>query len=94
MTFVFSSQRWVAATLIVVAVASLGCGVRARRRAAEPTGFLGDYSRLEKVAGYDFLEMYIEPDVQWSKYRAIHLDSVTLWASSVQGKLSTRISKC
>jgi hypothetical protein len=87
----FTWHRWVAlATLLaVVAVGSFGCGVRARRRAAEPAGFLGDYSQLDTVAGYDFLQLYIDPDVDWSEYHAIHLDSVTLWASSPgQGKLT------
>ena len=77
-------RRW-AGTIVLVAVitvASLGCGgVRARRRPAEPSGFLGDYSRLEKLEGYDFLQMYITPGVNWSDYHAIHLESVTLWAS-------------
>jgi hypothetical protein len=53
--------------------------VRARRQTAEPSGFLGDYSRLEKLQGYDFQQMYIAPGVDWSGYYAIHLDSVTLW---------------
>ena len=77
-------DRWVATTLLVaiVTIASLGCGgVRARRYRAEPSGFLGDYSRLEKVEGYDFNQMYIAPGVDWSDYHAIHLESVTLWAS-------------
>ena len=84
--------RWVATTVLVatVMVGSSGCGgVRARRQAPEPSGFLGDYSRLAKLPEYDFLQMYITPGVDWSQYHAIHLDSVTLWASSPdQAKLS------
>ena len=81
----FARSRWVATMVLVaiVMVGSLGCGgVRARRQTAEPSGFLGDYSRLGKVEGYDFLQMYIAPHVDWSEYHAIHLDSVTLWASN------------
>jgi hypothetical protein len=82
---IFIRPRWAAiiTVLAVVAVGSLGCtGVRARRSPAEPSGFLGDYSQLAKVEGYDFLQMYIAPGVDWSQYHAIHLESVTLWASS------------
>jgi Protein of unknown function (DUF3313) len=81
---IFTRSQWAAVIILlaVVALGQLGCGpVRARRRPAEPTGFLGDYSQLEKVEGYDFLQMYIAP-ADWSKYHAIHLDSVTLWKAS------------
>ena len=76
------SRRVATSVLVaVVVVGALGCGgVRARRQTAEPSGFLGDYSRLEKVQGYDFQQMYIASGVDWSDYHAIHLDSVTLWA--------------
>ncbi|HEY2388871.1 MAG TPA: DUF3313 domain-containing protein [Candidatus Binatia bacterium] len=87
-------NRWqlVAATVLAatVLVGSSGCsGVRARRQPPAPSGFLGDYSRLEKSPANDFLQVYITPGVNWSDYHAIHLDSVTLWASSPsQAKLS------
>lgn len=84
--------RWMATSALVATamVGALGCGgVRARRQAPEPSGFLGDYSRLEKIQGYDFLQMYIAPGVDWSQYHAIHLDSVTLWTSDrAQAKLT------
>ncbi len=89
---IFTGAKWMAiiTVLAVVAVGSLGCaGVRARRRPAEPSGFLGDYSQLAKIEGYDFLQLYIASGVDWSQYHAIHLESVTLWASSPgQGKLT------
>jgi hypothetical protein len=48
-------------------VGSLGCGgVRARRETAEPSRFLGDYSRLKNIEGYDFLQLYIAPGVNWA----------------------------
>lgn len=75
-------RRAMTTVLAVLTAAALGCaGARARRQPPEPSGFLGDYSRLEKVAGYDFAQMYLTPGVDWSNYHAIHLDSVTLWAS-------------
>ena len=84
--------RWAAASILaaIVAVGSLGCaGVRARREAAAPSGFLGDYSQLKKVEGYEFLQLYIAPDVKWSDYHAVHVESVTLWVSSAeQAKLT------
>lgn len=88
---VHDRRRLVATTVLVamVAMGSVGCGgVRARRQAAEPSGFLGDYSRLDKIQGYEFLQMYIAPGVDWSGYHAIHLDSVTVWMSNRQATLT------
>ena len=57
--------------LAAVAIGSPGCGgVRARRHSAAPSGFLGDYSRLEKVKGYDFQQAKLTDADQQPQARA------------------------
>jgi hypothetical protein len=69
-------------TLALAVAGSAGCAAtRARRSAAPPSGFLGDYSDLRRAKGYDAQRVFVAPDAKWSSYHAIHLDSVTLWAT-------------
>jgi len=77
------------ALVLALALAlSLGCAaVRERRGAAEQSGFLGDYSGLEARDGYEAREIYINPNAEWARYSAIHLDSVTLWVNDRTAKL-------
>jgi hypothetical protein len=80
---------FLAALAAVVLLLDLtGCGATRGRRGAEHGGFLGDYSQLQSREGYEAQEVYINPSAVWSSYRAIHLDSVTLWASEETTKLS------
>jgi hypothetical protein len=59
-----------------------GCAAtRGRRGEPEKSGFLGDYSQLAKVEGFPAALIYLAPDVDWSRYRAVQLDSVGLWAT-------------
>lgn len=78
--------------LVAVAAASLfaaGCtATRARRGTPEESGFLGDYSQLQKLDGYPAAMVYIRPGVQWSRYNAIQLDSVQLWTDASTSGLS------
>jgi hypothetical protein len=77
-------------TLALAVAGPTGCAAtRARRSTAPPSGFLGDYSELGKVEGYDAQKVYIAPDARWSSYNAIHLDSVTIWAT---GKSERKLS--
>lgn len=83
-------RNWMLAALSVVALLDLtGCGTtRGRRGAVEPSGFLGDYSQLQPREGYEAQEVYIDPNADWSAYRAVELDSVSLWATEGTTKLS------
>jgi hypothetical protein len=80
-----TTTRFVLALLavIVLVTSTLGCGVmrpvRGRREVAAHTGFLGDYSELQKREGYDAQEIYINPATDWTNYRAVFIDAVTLW---------------
>ncbi len=61
---------------------------RARRGTPEESGFLGDYSELQKVEGYPAARIYIRPGVQWARYNAIQLDSVGLYTDASTASLS------
>jgi hypothetical protein len=79
--------RQALALALLIAIA-LGCAaVRGRRGAPEHSGFLGDYSSLAPREGFEAQEVYINPRAEWARYDAIHLDSVTLWASEQSAKL-------
>lgn len=83
--------RMIVAILLALAlVAALGCAaVRGRRGEPELTGFLGDYSRLEPIGEIEGQLAYVRPDAEWERYDAIELDSVTLWASDANVRLTS-----
>jgi hypothetical protein len=57
-----------------------GCAAtRERRGTPEESGFLGDYSQLQKNPDYKAALVYFKPGVQWSRYNSIQLDSAGLW---------------
>ena len=63
---------------LVLCVASCAA-VRGRRGPAEHSGFLGDYSGLSKLEGYEAQKAWLNPDAKWSSYDAVELDSVQIW---------------
>ena len=67
------------AVVLALAVLSTGCtATRAVRRAPAESGFLGDYSGLQKNPDFPAALVYVKPDVQWGKYSAIELESAGL----------------
>jgi hypothetical protein len=77
------SKRMMAGALIAGLALSVGCSpLRQRREAVEPSGFLRDYSQLQKNDEYPAYLIYINPKANWSRYNAIMIDSVSLWGSS------------
>jgi hypothetical protein len=80
---------WIAVVAIACALPALACGaVRGRRGAPEESGFLRDYSQLQEREGHEAQLVYLNPRADWSRYAAIEIDSVTLWASQENVKLS------
>jgi hypothetical protein len=74
--------------LLAVSVALVACAtVRARRGMPAERGFLGDYSELQKVKGYDAQLFYINPETRWTDYDAVEIDSVTLWGGEGTDRL-------
>jgi hypothetical protein len=61
-------------------------------KGVEESGFLGDYSQLQKGVKDRAAYYYIKPGVDWSKYNKVMIRSVELWRSddpdSPLGKLS------
>jgi hypothetical protein len=70
-------------------LALTGCAAtRGRRGAPEQSGFLGNYSALEKNPAYPAALVYVKPGVQWSRYNAIQLESAGLYLTESTSKLS------
>jgi len=77
------SKRMIAGALVAGLALSIGCSpLRQRREAVEPSGFLRDYSQLKENDQYKAYLIYVNPRANWSKYNAIMIDSVSLWASA------------
>lgn len=72
----------------VVLVVNACAATRERRGTPEEAGFLGDYSQLQKNEKYPAALVYVNPAAQWSRYNAIDLDSVTMWATKETSALS------
>jgi hypothetical protein len=68
---------------LVLVCAMVACSAtRGRRKGEVPqSGFLRDYSQLEKLEDWPAREAYFNPNAQWSRYDSIHIDSVTLWGT-------------
>jgi hypothetical protein len=75
---------------LVLVCAMVACSAtRGRRKGEVPqSGFLRDYSQLEKLEDWPAREAYFNPNAQWSRYDSIQIDSVTLWADKSIDKLS------
>jgi hypothetical protein len=74
--------------LIAVSVALAACPtVRGRRGMPAQRGFLGDYSDLQKMEGYDAQLLYVNPETRWTDYDAVEIDSVTLWGGEGTDRL-------
>jgi len=82
-------RRQIAAAMLVFTVLVGDCtATRERRGAPETSGFLGDYSQLQKNPDYPGALVYIKPGVTWSRYDAIQLKSAQLYLDESTRKLS------
>ena len=65
---------------LCLSLALSGCAAtRGRRGAPEESGFLRNYSQLQKSPDYPAALIYIKPGVQWSRYNSIKIESAGLW---------------
>lgn len=77
------SKLLLAGALLACLSLAVGCApLRQRRAPVERSGFLGDYSQLQKNEKYSAYLIYINPAAKWSNYNAIMLDSVSLWGNT------------
>lgn len=65
--------------LLILAVSVPGCAMTREARHIRTTGFLGDYSQLEKQKEGEVLLLYVEPEADFSGYDKLLLDDVTIW---------------
>ena len=76
-------KPWIAGALVVCLALAVGCApLRQRRAPVEQSGFLGDYSQLQKNDAYPAYLIYVNPSASWSTYDAIIIDSVSLWGAA------------
>jgi hypothetical protein len=65
-------------TLVVVAMAA--CATTQQAKDVGTSGFLGDYSILQKGAGdNEALRRYVNPIADWKNYTKVMIDPVQLW---------------
>src|SRR6185295_18478624 len=75
--------------VLALAVFSTGCtDTRALRRAPAESGFLADYSGLQKNTDFPAALVYVTPDVEWGQYSAIELESAGLHVADRSTALS------
>jgi hypothetical protein len=82
------SLRLAVLGLLVLSFLMASCATTRRTRSVEPSGFLGDYSEMKEGEKGQAQLVYLNPKADFSKYDAIMIDSVTLWESSANSKLS------
>ena len=72
-------KRLIAFILIALMVLMVGCARTQKAPTAKQTGFLGDYSKLQKGTADEEVLFYKNPNAQWSGYDKLLLDPVTAW---------------
>ena len=64
--------------LLALAVLTSGCSNTRQAITVIPSGFLQDYSLLEKGEGDETLYQYWHPGVQWERYHKVIVDPVVI----------------
>jgi hypothetical protein len=82
-----SRVLWVAA-LVAVLIGAGACAKTRQTRKTETRGFLGDYSQLGEDESGRVALLYVNEDADWSKYKAVMIDSVTVWHDTEDAKIS------
>ena len=78
--------------LVLVIVILTGCASTQQAKTVVRTGFLDDYSILQKGAGdHEALYRYVNPIVEWKKYTKVIIDPVQLWMG--QGSSLRNVSR-
>ena len=78
-----------ALAVVAVSAALVGCAAtRGRDVEVQDSGFLRNYSQLAPREGYEAQRVYVNPSADWASFRAVQIDSVTLWGDEETAKLS------
>jgi len=83
-----SRRRGLLIWALIATVAVGGCTATRGRRSAPESGFLGDYSHLEKNPDYPATLVYVKPNVNWGSYSAIQFESAGLYVTEGTSKVS------
>lgn len=78
---------WVAG-LVALLIGIGACAKTRQTRSTETRGFLGDYSQLGEDESDRAALVYVNPDADWSQYKAVMIDSVTVWHDTEDAKIS------
>lgn len=82
MRMTMHGRMMVLAFLVAVPLVVGGCAAtRGRRGEPEESGFLRNYSQLQKNPDYPAALVYIKPDVKWANYNSVQIDSAGLWVN-------------
>ncbi len=65
--------------LITLMVLLTGCAQTKQTRKVETSGFLGDYSMLQKGKAGEALLLYLNPNADWASYDKLLFESVNIW---------------
>jgi hypothetical protein len=74
--------------LVALLIGAGACATTHQTRSTETRGFLGDYSQLGEDESDRVALVYVNPDADWSKYKAVMIDSVTVWHDTEDSKIS------
>lgn len=77
--------------LILAAAMLVSCTSTSQMRKTKTTGFLGDYSTLQKGQKGEAQLIYIKPDVRWTDYGKMAIDPITVYA--IPGNPLDKLSK-
>jgi hypothetical protein len=73
-------MKWLCGIVIVLlATLFVGCAQTEQARKVEISGFLGDYSILQKGKEGEALLIYINPNIDFAVYDKVIFDPVTVW---------------
>ena len=66
-------------SIVLLCAGVVGCGQTQAMSKVQTSGFLGDYSILQKGEKDQALLVYKNPTASWSSYTKVYLDPVTVW---------------
>lgn len=70
----------------VLALAACAASHDVGGRAYQPSGFLGDYSKLEPGRGNEALARFIDPNADFAGYARVQVDPVAVWQREGTGE--------
>ena len=73
---------WAATVAAACAAVTLAACSAGQARHAQPSGFLGDYSKLHKGGEGQALLVYVDPQARFAKYTKVMIDPVTIWRNA------------